>query len=1056
MPSDLAAVENQLLRSLTDEGEGLRRREGPPPVVPDHALLRRIGGGSYGEVWLARNVVGTYRAVKVVYRDRFGSARPYEREFQGMQHYEPVSRRHEGLVDVLQIGRSEDDAFFYYVMELADDAAGGPPLAPPAADVQRALSRTGNRSSTITATSTPAAAGTPQVITPEEYKPRTLSSEIQRSGRLPAGECVQAFLTLTAALSTLHRCGLLHRDLKPSNIVIVGGMPKLADIGLVAEAGAEMTFVGTEGFIPPEGPGTAAADLFALGRMFYEAFTGLDRMQFPSIPASPANMAEVKAMLELSAVAEKACAADPKKRYQSAEEMLADLALLHSGRSVQRLRTVESRLRAARRFGLAAAGAALLAAGVVVFVQHQREQEEQSRTELAAALAEAKLQRAIAERVSARPGARFDVMALLKEAARIRPGDPELRSAAITALAQPDVRLRKVRTLDYVASGSVAWNADGSLFAFAQQDGALRLEREDGSVVARLTPSPSLLDRLLRKESAGLLPAGIGLSGRYVLTTGGDGTQLWDVAAGKAVWQLPAGAGTATLDPAEQFVLFTQKDGRCVQRDIATGAERTVFSITAWDPLKTAFSEIGGGRVVLAQSQGDRVVLVDLAKAAAVQEWPVPDKETLFGLSLSPDGHRVRVSTAEASVFVFDAREPERRVFSHKPAGAVLGGCFSADGEVFTSSGWEGVTRLHESATCRVLTTLPGWSYGLSMTSDGRRFLTVDAQTPTLHEYEFAGSVCRVRMEPPGRRGQGSPTFPVLNAGGTLLATGSWAGARILHTADGSLAASLPGQNPVRCVVFKADGNLLTGGFNGLKLWPAAPKNGSLQLTGEPRCLETTLLNMIHSDTAGRVIVSASNSHLTRSVDGGPFEPLTVPAGEPPVHPPGICMVSPDGRWIAACHAGRFRIWDARTGTLHWHAEHHWESQPVFSPDSTRIAGNDRTRVWAADIASKRLLWSTPQPEDARLHGAWSPDGRWLVMARGVDSLTAFNAATGEVWGRIQHPDARPISGAVFTPDNRQLIVTTATGIIQMWQLDQLRAGLQDCGLDFPLPDARR
>ena len=38
-----------------------------PPVVPDHELIRVIGGGGSGEVWLARNVLGTYRAVKIVY-----------------------------------------------------------------------------------------------------------------------------------------------------------------------------------------------------------------------------------------------------------------------------------------------------------------------------------------------------------------------------------------------------------------------------------------------------------------------------------------------------------------------------------------------------------------------------------------------------------------------------------------------------------------------------------------------------------------------------------------------------------------------------------------------------------------------------------------------------------------------------------------------------------------------------------------------------------------------------------------------------------------------------
>ncbi|HXR04342.1 MAG TPA: hypothetical protein VN836_06500, partial [Verrucomicrobiae bacterium] len=37
-----------------------------PPVVPDHELIRLIGGGGSGEVWLGRNVLGTYRAVKIV------------------------------------------------------------------------------------------------------------------------------------------------------------------------------------------------------------------------------------------------------------------------------------------------------------------------------------------------------------------------------------------------------------------------------------------------------------------------------------------------------------------------------------------------------------------------------------------------------------------------------------------------------------------------------------------------------------------------------------------------------------------------------------------------------------------------------------------------------------------------------------------------------------------------------------------------------------------------------------------------------------------------------
>ena len=108
------------------------------PQIPDHELIRPIGRGSYGEVWLARSVMGTYRAVKIIYRHTFKEAHPFEREYNGIQKFEPVSRSHTGLVDILTLGLLADGAGFYYVMELADQATPGPNLV--AADVRRLTS----------------------------------------------------------------------------------------------------------------------------------------------------------------------------------------------------------------------------------------------------------------------------------------------------------------------------------------------------------------------------------------------------------------------------------------------------------------------------------------------------------------------------------------------------------------------------------------------------------------------------------------------------------------------------------------------------------------------------------------------------------------------------------------------------------------------------------------------------------------------------------------------------------------------------------------------------
>src|SRR5206468_6700535 len=123
-----------------------------------------------------------------------------------------------------------------------------------------------------------------QHIDPENYAPRTLAGELALRKRLPVEECRRIGMVITSALDFLHQRGLIHRDIKPSNIVFVNGIPKLADIGLVAEMSEARSYVGTEGFIPPEGPGSAAADIYSLGKVLYEASTGKDRHDFPELP----------------------------------------------------------------------------------------------------------------------------------------------------------------------------------------------------------------------------------------------------------------------------------------------------------------------------------------------------------------------------------------------------------------------------------------------------------------------------------------------------------------------------------------------------------------------------------------------------------------------------------------------------------------------------------------------------------------------------------------------------------------------------------------------------
>ncbi len=263
-------------------------QERTPPEIRDHETIRMIGRGAYGEVWMARSVTGALRAVKVVWREDYDHVDSFEREFEAIKRYEPISRKHAGLVPILQVGRSDEQGFYYYVMELADDVSTG-------RDIQAAT-----------------------------YMPHTLGLQMRREKRVTAEKCLKLGSSVAEGLHYLHENKLIHRDVKPSNLIFIDGQCRLADIGLVALMG-QRSFVGTEGFVAPEGPGSPESDIFSLGMVLYEASTGKDRLDFPDIPSCSESGDKLDVWQRLHRVICTACAPKAKDRYNSAYEMSLDL-----------------------------------------------------------------------------------------------------------------------------------------------------------------------------------------------------------------------------------------------------------------------------------------------------------------------------------------------------------------------------------------------------------------------------------------------------------------------------------------------------------------------------------------------------------------------------------------------------------------------------------------------------------------------------------------------------------------------------------------------------------
>jgi hypothetical protein len=263
------------------------RPEAPPPAVPDVDLVRRIGRGGFGEVWLGVNrATGGLKAVKVIPLARGGhSTDPAGREIVSLSQLERQRiGHHPHLLDIQHVGRT-DEVLFYF-MDPADDVSGRPAANDPG------------------------------------YRPATLALKLEH-GPLPADECLRCARELAAGLAHLHEAGMVHRDVKPSNCLFVGRTLKLADFGLLVPAAAHLSRLGTVRYMPPDGRMDLRADVYAAGLVIYEMLTGLPAEAFPRLGPRAREIAADPLLTHLNRVALKAASRDHHARHAHAGELLA-------------------------------------------------------------------------------------------------------------------------------------------------------------------------------------------------------------------------------------------------------------------------------------------------------------------------------------------------------------------------------------------------------------------------------------------------------------------------------------------------------------------------------------------------------------------------------------------------------------------------------------------------------------------------------------------------------------------------------------------------------------
>lgn len=308
-----------------------------PDRLGEFRLIRRLGGGGMGVVYLARQEpLDRDVALKLIRPEQLyfpGARQRFEREMRTV-----AALQHPGIVPIYTVG--EENGVPYFAMERYQGATLAEVLSELRDRAPESLTRDDLLRAVATRFGQECESGVASAL-PESW----------------VDACVTLVHGVAEALAHVHQQGVVHRDIKPSNIAIkLDGRSQLLDFGLTSSAGAEQMTrsggtVGTLLYMAPErirgGPqgSDARTDLYSLGVTLYELLT----LQLPFRSDDPLRVQTLilegrpdsirarnrRVSVDLETVCLKAMDPEPGRRYTSAREFAGDLKNILELRPIQ-------------------------------------------------------------------------------------------------------------------------------------------------------------------------------------------------------------------------------------------------------------------------------------------------------------------------------------------------------------------------------------------------------------------------------------------------------------------------------------------------------------------------------------------------------------------------------------------------------------------------------------------------------------------------------------------------------------------------------------------------
>jgi WD40 repeat protein len=866
---------------------------------------------------------------------------------------------------------------------------------------------------------------------------------------------------ICAALAFVHAKGLIHCDLKPANILLdEAGHVRVADFGQSRVVTESSGALGTLFYMAPEQAILATDraqlqpdvrwDVYALGATMYAVLTGSvphasdenrSRLQsaagleerlktYREIAGGAAlkSCAEITRGLvdaDLSAIVGKCMEVDEHKRYQSVQEILADLRARRKKRPVSPL--AHDRRYVARKYVLRNAPLLAVAAVAAAFLTGAFVQILVERRALKRQLAYSYVLRA---HQLAEGGSDATAALYFLEANKVWPSADALRNALSHV---HNLRLPRLVIENRGTINALEFSPDGKTVLTAGYRKAVRLwDAKTGAQVGAPLEHPDVV------AAAAFSP-----DGAKILTGCRDGSlRLWDVASGKLIGAPQALTGSVSavaFSPDGKRVVAADSGSNSAQvRDAATWAP--VGAPMKHDDVVSVASFSPDGRLVMTASYDASVRFWD-ARTGRPSGAPLLHGNSVFDARFSPDGKKVVTGSRDKFVRVWDVakRTMISDVIRHQDS--VLSVAFSPDGARIISGGYDKSARVWDAVTGNPAGPLlrnQGGIKKVAFSPDG-----LSALTGGYARVSFVWDAAPV----PGNLLLNHPEqvwSVAYSPDGSEVATGGKDhAARLWDAKTGArIGKELKHERGVAAVAFSPDGKyLLTGSADKTaRLWDAR--------TGEPAGTvihETSGIDAVGFTPDGaRFFTACHDSKTVRFWDAR----TGASVGKPFAHQSWVAgaKISPDGRTLLSASAdGGARLWDVESGevkrTIMAPGEDRMRSV-AFSPDGKRVLTGSANGVAAIWDAATGAEIGKPMIHDGGVYGvAFSPDGRFVLTACFDGTARLWDAETGEPLGRsLRHANA--VYSAVFSPDGSKVLTGSQDMTARVWDTSWLAEDL--------------